>query len=47
MGSLCGKKSQSETVMLIPQENEVKIPVYKSDGDKIFELQEKKFNHLT
>ena len=47
MGSLCGKKAQSEVSMLIPQEAEITIPSYKSDGDKIFELQEKKFNHLT
>ena len=47
MGSLCGKKAQSEISMIVPQEAEVTIPTYKSDGDKMFELQEKKFNHLT
>ena len=47
MGSLCGKKAQSDVPNLVPQEAEITIPVYKSDGDKIFELQEKKFNQLT
>ncbi len=47
MGSLCGKKAQSEESMLVPQEAEITIPVYKSEGDKMFELQEKKFNQLT
>ena len=45
MGKLCSKGVQTDS-MLIPQENEVSIPSYKSDGDKFFESQEKKFNFL-
>ena len=44
--SLCSKEAQSDTSKLIPQETELSIPTYKSDGDKYFEGQEKKFNLL-
>ena len=46
MGKLCSREVQSETSELLPQEGEVSIPTYKSDGDKYFEGQEKKFNLL-
>ena len=47
MGNLCKKTIQTDSIMLIPQENEVSIPTYKSEGDIFFEAQEKKYNYLT
>ena len=47
MGKLCSKGVQTENANLIPQEKEISIPTYKSDGDKFFEFQEKKYNYLT
>ena len=46
MGKLCSKEAQTES-NLIPQENDISIPLYKSDGDKFFEKPEKKFNYMT
>ena len=45
MGKLCSKESQS-TINLVQQEKEVSIASYKSDSDKYYELQEKKYNYL-
>ena len=45
MGKLCSKESQS-TINLVQQEKEVSIASYKSDSDKFYELQEKKYNYL-
>ena len=49
MGKLCSKQIQSslEQVNGIPQEKEITIPLYKSDADKYFEINEKKYNYLT
>ena len=47
MGKLCTKEAQSDERILVPQENEVSIPKYQSDGDKYYEKQEKKYNYLT
>ena len=49
MGKLCSKQTQSssEQVNGIPQEKEIIIPLYKSDADKYFEINEKKYNYLT
>ena len=47
MGKLCSKEAQTDKAISIPQENEISIPTYKSDGDKYFEYQEKKYNLLT
>ena len=47
MGKLCTKEAQSDERILVPQENEVSVPKYQSDGDKYYEKQEKKYNYLT
>ena len=43
MGKLSSKQTQSssEQVNGIPQEKEIIIPLYKSDADKYFEINEK------
>lgn len=43
MGQLCSKKNQSVS-KLIETENEISLHSYKYDGDKYYELQEKKYN---
>lgn len=47
MGKLCSKGAQTETSLLVPQEEEISIPSYKSDADKLLEAQEKKYNYLS
>lgn len=44
MGSLCSKGSQTTTSAMIETEKEVNIISYKSTADKIYELQEGKYN---
>ena len=53
MGKLCSKETQSISSdieqakpIAIPQEKEITVPSYKSDGDKFFEGQEKKYNYF-
>lgn len=45
MGKLCSKKSQTIQI-LVPQEKEISLPSYISEGDKYYELLEKKYNYL-
>lgn len=45
MGQLCTKKVQI-TETLVPKENEVSIPSYKSKADNYYELQENKYNYF-
>ena len=47
MGKLCTKEAQADIRTLVPQENDVSIPKYQSEGDKFYEKQEKKYNYLT
>jgi len=45
MGKLCSKQSQTVS-NLIDTEKEVNLATYKTDADKIYEIQENKFNYL-
>jgi hypothetical protein len=45
MGQLCSKQTQT-TSNLIETEKEVSLPSYSSDADKVYELQEKKYNYF-
>ena len=54
MGKLCSKGVQSTSSdieqakpIAIPQEKEITVPSYKSDGAKFFEGQEKKYNYFS
>ena len=45
MGKLCSKETQS-IQNLVQQEKEISLPSYKTDSDKYYDLQEKKYNYF-
>ena len=47
MGKLCSKKFQNDlSSPLIETSKDIKLPTYKNDSDKIYELQEIKYNYF-